>query len=175
MNASSFIGQLSSTVLVGYLRVPTVMIIATFCCTVLLFGMIGVHTVTGVVVFGVLYGYFAGIFLALWTPVLALLSPDLSELGVRMGIACAVMAFGGLVGPPISGALLTPAYVWWRGAVFNGIVGVIGCTMFVFMRRILVRRSKETSASESSTPVCAKELKSHLEPGSLDPEIGYAP
>lgn len=61
MNAASFIGQLSATVLVGYLRVPTVIIIATFCCTVILFGMIGVHTVAGVVVFGVLYGYFAGI------------------------------------------------------------------------------------------------------------------
>lgn len=61
MNAASFIGQLSATVLVGYLRVPTVIIIATLCCTVILFGMIGVHTVAGVVVFGVLYGYFAGI------------------------------------------------------------------------------------------------------------------
>ena len=101
MNTSSFIGQLSSTVLVRYFRAPAVMIIATFCCSVILFGMIGVHTVTGVVVFGVLYGYFAGIctsfafstmtevldspcialVLALWTPVLALLTPDLSELG----------------------------------------------------------------------------------------------
>lgn len=61
MNASSFIGQLSSAVLVGYLSVPTVVIIATFCCSVILFGMIGLHTVVGIVVFGVLYGYFAGI------------------------------------------------------------------------------------------------------------------
>ncbi|KAG8221106.1 MFS general substrate transporter [Butyriboletus roseoflavus] len=155
MNASSFIGQLSSTVLVGYLRVPAVVTIATFCCSVILFGMIGVHTVTGVVVFGVLYGYFAGIFLALWTPVMTLLTPDLSELGVRMGIACAAMAIGGLVGPPISGALLTPAYIWWRGAVFNGIAAALGCLMFVIMRRILVRRSKDKSTlvSEPSSSV----------------------
>ncbi|KAH0836818.1 major facilitator superfamily domain-containing protein [Lanmaoa asiatica] len=145
MNTSSFIGQLSSTVLVGYFHVPTVIIMATFCCTVILFGMIGVHTVAGVVVFGVLYGYFAGIFLALWSPVMTLLSPDLSELGVRMGIACAAM----VLGPPISGALLTPAYIWWRGAVFNGIAAALGCIMFVIMRRILVRRSKGTSASIS--------------------------
>lgn len=131
MNASSFVGQLCSTVLVGHLSVPTLTIIATFCCTVILFGMIGVHTVAGIVVFGVLYGYFSGIcasflcltrldlliarpvfvcpVLALWTPIMALLSPDLSELGyvkhamlelnsanrivhrVRMGIICATM------------------------------------------------------------------------------------
>ncbi|KAG6381775.1 major facilitator superfamily domain-containing protein [Boletus reticuloceps] len=142
MNTASFVGQLSSTVLVVYFHVPTMLIMATFCCSVIILGMIGVHTVAGFVVFGVLYGYFAGIFLALWTPVMALLTPDLSELGVRMGIACAAMAIGGLVGPPISGALLTPAYVWWRGAVFNGIAGAIGCTMFIVMQRILIRRSK---------------------------------
>ena len=106
MNASSFIGQVSSAALVGYLRVPILVIISTFCCSVILFGMIGVHTVAGVVVFGVLYGYFAGIctspclinsadkiwlgafltmlvcaVLSLWTPVMTLLTPDLSELG----------------------------------------------------------------------------------------------
>ncbi|KAF9234082.1 MFS general substrate transporter [Melanogaster broomeanus] len=121
MNASSFIGQLTSGSLVGYLGVPTVVLIATFCGTVLLFGMIGVHTIGGVVAFGVLYGYFAGIFQALWAPVMTMLTPDLSELGVRMGVACAAMGLGGLVGPPISGALLTNDYIWWRGALFNGV------------------------------------------------------
>ncbi|KAF8448831.1 MFS general substrate transporter [Boletus edulis BED1] len=145
MNTASFVGQLSSTVLVVYFHVPTVLIMVTFCCSVIILGMIGVHTVAGFIVFGVLYGYFAGIFLALWTPVMALLTPDLSELGVRMGIACAAMAIGGLVGPPISGALLTPAYVWWRGAVFNGIAGALGCTMFIVMQRILIRRVQSQS------------------------------
>ncbi|KAN0088226.1 Major facilitator superfamily domain containing protein [Tylopilus felleus] len=151
MNAASFFGQLSSTVLVGYLSVPVVIITATFCCSVILFGLIGVHTVVGVVIWGVLYGYFAGIFIAMWTPVMTLLAPDLSELGVRMGIACAIMAFGGLIGPPISGALLTPAYIWWRGAVFNGIAGALGCTMLVVMQWILVRRSKAQGPSESTS------------------------
>ncbi|KAG9313185.1 MFS general substrate transporter [Chiua virens] len=135
MNAASFIGQLSSTLLVGFFPVPTLTIIATFCCTVILFGMIGVSTVAGMVVFGILYGYFAGVFIALWSPLMTILTPDLSELGVRMGIICAVM------GPPISGALLTPAYIWWRGAVFNGVAGAVGCTMFIIMQYILVRRS----------------------------------
>lgn len=61
MNASGFIGQLSSTVLVGYLSVPTVVVTATLCSAILLFGMVGVHTVIDTVVFGVLYGYFSGI------------------------------------------------------------------------------------------------------------------
>ncbi|KAF9224168.1 MFS general substrate transporter [Gyrodon lividus] len=140
MNASSFIGQLSSGLLIGYLGVPNVVLIATFCGTALLFGMIAVHTVGGVAAFGVLYGYFSGIFQALWAPVMVLLTPDLSELGVRMGVACAAMAIGGLIGPPISGALLTNDYIWWRGALFNGIAGALGFSMFLVMQRILIRR-----------------------------------
>lgn len=98
MNTASFFGQLSSTVLVGYLRVPTLVIISTFCCSVLLFGMIGVHTVASVVIFGILYGFFVGIcasfdlmrpltdipfmsVIAMWAPVVTVLTPDLSELG----------------------------------------------------------------------------------------------
>ncbi|KIK99138.1 hypothetical protein PAXRUDRAFT_132730 [Paxillus rubicundulus Ve08.2h10] len=151
MNASSFIGQLSSGLLVGYLGVPTVILIATFCSTALLFGLIGVHTVGGVVAFGVLYGYFAGIFQALWAPVMALLTPDLSELGVRMGVACAAMAIGGLVGPPVSGALLTNEYIWWRGALFNGITGALGFSMFVIMHQILVRRERRSKLLGTGT------------------------
>ncbi|KAG1801738.1 MFS general substrate transporter [Suillus subaureus] len=113
MNTSSFVGQLTSGLLVEYFGVPGVMTVSTFAGT------------PSVVVIGVLYGYSAGIFQALWAPVLTVLSPDPSDLGARMGIS---YAFMGLIGPPISGALLTGDYIWWRGAVFNGIMGAIGCS-----------------------------------------------
>lgn len=51
-----------------------------------------------------------------------------------MGISYAFM------GPPISGALLTGDYIWWRGAVFNGIMGAIGCFCFTAMQIVLKRR-----------------------------------
>ncbi|KAG1738957.1 MFS general substrate transporter [Suillus lakei] len=124
MNTSSFVGQLTSGVLVEYFGVPAVLTVSTFAGTVLLFALIGLRTLASVVVIGILYGYSAGIFQALWAPVLAVLSPDPSDLGARMGISYAFM------GPPISGALLTGNYIWWRGAVFNGIMGAIGCSVF---------------------------------------------
>lgn len=98
------------------------------------------RTLASVVVIGILFGYCAGIFQALWAPVLAVLSPDPSDLGTRMGISYAFMALGGLIGPPISGALLTGDYIWWRGAVFNGIMGAIGCSCFIAMQIVLKRR-----------------------------------
>ena len=38
-----------------------------------------------------------------------------------MGIAFAVSAIAGLVGAPISGALLGDDYAWWKPAVFAGV------------------------------------------------------
>lgn len=126
--------------LVEYFGVPGVLTVSTFAGTVLLFSLIGLRTLASVVVIGILFGYCAGIFQALWAPVLAVLSPDPSDLGARMGISYAFMALGGLIGPPISGALLTGDYIWWRGAVFNGIMGAIGCFCFTAMQIVLKRR-----------------------------------
>ncbi|OAX37105.1 MFS general substrate transporter [Rhizopogon vinicolor AM-OR11-026] len=153
MNASSFIGQLTSGVLVEHFGVPAVLTGSTFVGTVLLFALIGLRTLASVVAIGILYGYSAGIFQALWAPVLAVLSPDPSDLGTRMGISYAFMVVSGLLiqrvqlGPPISGALLTTDYIWWRGAIFNGIMAAIGCSCFIAMQVVLRRRGR-ASANE---------------------------
>ncbi|KAH7923706.1 MFS general substrate transporter [Leucogyrophana mollusca] len=143
MNTSSFVGQLTSGFLADYFGVASIVVLSTFGCSVLLFAMIGVRTLASVAIFGVIYGYFAGTFLALWAPMLEVLTPDLSEFGARMGIACAIMAFGGLIGTPISGALLGGNHMWWRAALFNGIIGSGGCLLFFAMRIVLHRRQVE--------------------------------
>ncbi|KAH7910238.1 MFS general substrate transporter [Hygrophoropsis aurantiaca] len=121
MNTSSFIGQVSSGFLANWFGVANIIVLAVSACAVLLFGMIGVRTLASVAIFGVLYGFFAGTVLALWTPLIEALTPDMSEFGARMGIMCAFMAFGGLIGTPISGAILGDNYIWWRAALFNGV------------------------------------------------------
>ncbi|OJA21116.1 hypothetical protein AZE42_11382 [Rhizopogon vesiculosus] len=112
---------------------------------ILLFAFIALRTLASVVAIGILYGYSAGIFQALWAPVLAVLSPDPSDLGTRMGISYAFMALGGLIGPPISGALLTADYIWWRGAIFNGIMAAIGCLCFIAMQVVLRHRGRASA------------------------------
>ncbi|KIJ15135.1 hypothetical protein PAXINDRAFT_99664 [Paxillus involutus ATCC 200175] len=50
------------------------------------------------------------------------LLPSIKQNGVRrLGIPSILFAFSGLIGPPISGALLTDRNIWYRGAVFNGV------------------------------------------------------
>ncbi|OJA14266.1 hypothetical protein AZE42_11049 [Rhizopogon vesiculosus] len=72
-------------------------------------------------------------------PLLATLVPDVSELGARMGITFFVNGFGFLIGPPISGALLTSNYTWWVPALFSGIVALAGAMMYTLMRLTFAR------------------------------------
>ena len=61
MNFSSFIGRLSPSLFANYVRAEYIIAVATSGCSTLIFGIIGVKSIAGVVVFGVIYGFFAGI------------------------------------------------------------------------------------------------------------------
>ncbi|KAK0435499.1 major facilitator superfamily domain-containing protein [Armillaria borealis] len=100
------------------LQVDNMITVAMGICAAVVFGMIGLSSIASVVLIAIFYGFFAGSFVALTGPVLVLLSTDLSELGVRMGIAYFFS------GTPIGGALLTQRYIWWRPAVFSAVSDV---------------------------------------------------
>ncbi|KAJ7658890.1 major facilitator superfamily domain-containing protein [Mycena rosella] len=124
MNASSFVGRLSPGFFARKLGIINMVAAASGCGAVLILCMIALKSTASVIVIGVLYGYCAGVFVTLMAPLLAILTEDLSELGLRMGVSFAVVGIGGLVGPPINGALLTGHFVWWRPALFSGVRGL---------------------------------------------------
>ncbi|OBZ66095.1 Riboflavin transporter MCH5 [Grifola frondosa] len=140
MNFSSFIGRLASGLVAHKFGVPNMIVGATFCCAVLILGMIGLGSLASVVVIGVIYGFFSGTYVALLPPLMAVLTDDLSELGARMGIAFTFSAVSSLVSTPIDGALLTSRFIWWRPALFSGIMAFTGFTSFGAMLIILRRR-----------------------------------
>ncbi|KAJ7739250.1 MFS general substrate transporter [Mycena maculata] len=131
MNASSFFGRLSPGFFAGRFGVLEMVAVASGCGAILILSMIALKTVASVVLIGILYGYSAGIFVTLMAPLLAVLTQDLGELGLRMGVAFAIVGFGGLIGPPIDGALLTSHFVWWRPALFSGLMAFVGFFFFV--------------------------------------------
>ncbi|KAJ7884520.1 MFS general substrate transporter [Mycena leptocephala] len=145
LNASSFFGRLSPGFFAHRLGVVNMATAAAGVGAVLILSMIALRTVASVVVIGVLYGYCAGIFVTLMAPLLTVLTDDLGELGLRMGVGFAVVSFGGLVGPPINGALLTAHFTWWRPALFSGILASIGFAFFV-ASLVAFRRKKRAAA-----------------------------
>ncbi|TFK38657.1 MFS general substrate transporter [Crucibulum laeve] len=142
MNATSFVARMSAGLLAQRLGVMNMITVSTGCCAVLIFCMIALKTVASVVLLAVIYGFFSGIFITLMAPLIAILTEDVTELGVRMGISFAFCGVGALIGPPINGALLTGQFIWWKPALFSGMFALLGFLCFVGMLLILHRWKK---------------------------------
>lgn len=145
MSTANLVGRVSSGFITPYTGVPMLMIITTFACGVLILSMIGLSNVASVVVLGVLYGYFSGMYISLMVPLMAVLTSELSELGGRIGISFMFIGAASLFGPPSSGALLTSQYKWWIPALFCGLIVLVGDSLFVIMQLLLVRRRVRAS------------------------------
>jgi MFS family permease len=97
---------------------------------ILAFGWIGVHSTAGTIIFCLLYGAFSGALISLvLTVIAAKLCPDLTSLGVRIGMVCVFCSIGILVGSPLGGILLRDGWVSlqsFAGAMLTaGAVGIL--------------------------------------------------
>ncbi|KAK7058113.1 MFS general substrate transporter [Favolaschia claudopus] len=139
-NSGSVVGRLAPAFFAQRLGILNVLIVASGCGAVFILCMIAIKTIASVVVIGVLYGLCVGVYITLIPPLLSVLTEDMGELGLRMGVAFMIMGIGGLIGPPINGALLTSHYVWWRPALFSGLMACLGFVCFLITAMDLRRR-----------------------------------
>jgi len=121
-------------------------VISAISCGLIILGTVGLSNPASVIIIGVLYGYFSGVYTAIVGPLMATLTHDPSELGGWMGIGFFLGGFGSLIGTPISGALLTSNYIWWRPALFSGIAALAGAAMYIFMRFVFIRVQKKNES-----------------------------
>ena len=56
---------------------------------------------------------------------------------------------GGLIGTPIDGALLTDNFIWWRPAVFSGVCGLVGCSLYIAMVYFMRQKAAARAAAQS--------------------------
>lgn len=63
-----------------------------------------VHDLPGLIVMAIFYGFISGGMVSLPPAIIANLTDDPKDYGVRMGVGYTVAAFGALVGNPIAGA-----------------------------------------------------------------------
>ncbi|KAG1903318.1 major facilitator superfamily domain-containing protein [Suillus fuscotomentosus] len=140
LNGSNCLGRLTSGFIAGFTGVVNLITVTAILCSVLIFAMIGLSSLASAVVLGVIYGYLSGLNVAMSSALMATLTPDVSELGARMGICLFACGIGGLIGTPISGALLTSNYTWWIPCLFAGIVSLAGAMTFIIMRHMFLRR-----------------------------------
>ncbi|KAJ6477277.1 major facilitator superfamily domain-containing protein [Mycena vulgaris] len=150
MNVSNVVGRLSPGPLAHRLGVINMIAASAGCSAILILCMIALKSVASVVLIGVLCGFFSGVYVTLTAPLIAVLTEDVGELGcdidisslhsysdrcrLRMGVSFFVVGIGALVGPPINGALLTSKFIWWRPALFSGLMALVGFAFLVATR-----------------------------------------
>jgi len=83
-----------------------------------------------IIAFALSYGFFSGAFLSLVSPCVAVLTKDMSVMGMRMGLVFALSGFGLLTGNPLAGILVSTvsykaAAVWALAAMGLG-AGILG-------------------------------------------------
>ncbi|KAG8762277.1 hypothetical protein FRC11_010136 [Ceratobasidium sp. 423] len=140
LNAASIFGRTIPNFIADKLGAFNLLTFCSAISGVLIFAMFGIKSAGALIVFSILYGFFSGAYVSLISPALISLAKGFHEIGIRMGLAFAIIGFAALVGTPIDGALLARELTWWRPIVFSGIIVLGGCVMLTVARGIQARR-----------------------------------
>lgn len=90
-----------------------------------------VQTFGSLIATSFLYSLISGGLMALPPAVLVALSPDLRQIGVRVGMALTVGSLGVLIGPPIAGAILARQNVGSEAHDYKGVLVFTGVALLV--------------------------------------------
>ncbi|GAA5826550.1 hypothetical protein JCM3770_007373 [Rhodotorula araucariae] len=105
-HAGTFFGRTVPNCIADHIGPFNVQVVCCFTSAVVVFCMKVMTSEALLILNAVLFGFFGGAFIALLSPVIVSLSNDLSEIGLRQGIAFFIIAGSSLAGNPIAGRLL---------------------------------------------------------------------
>ncbi|KAF5348098.1 hypothetical protein D9757_013751 [Collybiopsis confluens] len=134
LQAANFFGRIIPQLMLPYIGLFNLQLVCTTSSTALVFSMIAVTTVGGTIPFTIFYGFFSGA---------TTFARNFGEVSVRMGLGIFLGGLGGLIGVPIDRALLTSHFVWWRPAVFSGVL-LAAASLFFLGSRMGVASRKGT-------------------------------
>ncbi|KAF8063586.1 major facilitator superfamily domain-containing protein [Lyophyllum atratum] len=140
INAGGFFGRLIPNYLADKIGSYNVLIPASFACAALVLAILGVHNAAGGIVVALLYGAMNGAHISVTPVLLSDISTHVGEVGIRLGFYFTMQAVAALFGQPISGALLTSKFIWWRSTVFAGVCLIAGAVMLMWSRYLFLKR-----------------------------------
>ncbi|KAL5639396.1 hypothetical protein ACGC1H_006789 [Rhizoctonia solani] len=140
LNAASIFGRTIPNFIADKLGPFNLLIPCSAISGALIFAMFGIKSTGALIVFSILYGFFSGAYVSLISPVIISLANGFHEIGIRLGLAFAIVGFAALTGTPIAGALLTRELIWWRPIIFSAIVVLGGSMMLCVARGIQAKR-----------------------------------
>ncbi|KAH8690475.1 putative MFS monocarboxylate transporter [Talaromyces proteolyticus] len=107
MNGAGMIGRLLPNAMADKVGSLNVIVPCAYLSGIIVLSWISVQHLGNLIATSVLYSFFSGGLMALPPAVLVALSPNLAQIGVRVGMALTVGSLGVLIGSPIAGAILS--------------------------------------------------------------------
>ncbi|KXN82935.1 Riboflavin transporter MCH5 [Leucoagaricus sp. SymC.cos] len=116
MNATSIVGRVLPNLIADKYGPLNTIIVLCFVTGCLVFSMFGATTASGIIVFGIFYGFFSGGAVSLATPGISsyVTHSDASDLPLRIAILSFTLSLPLLTGNPLAGALLSPPRLLWH-------------------------------------------------------------
>lgn len=119
LNAASTFGRIGPNFIADHTGPINMLTPAVTVTAILAFVWIRVHTVSGIIALAVLYGFFSGGFVSLPPVVMASMTPDVRDLGTRLGMVFGITSISLLIGTPIGGAILSSTHQYLGVQLFT--------------------------------------------------------
>ncbi|KAI9930678.1 hypothetical protein MW887_011433 [Aspergillus wentii] len=141
MNAGGMIGRMVLNAIADKVGNLNVIVPCAYISGITVLAWSSVQRLPNLIAASFLYSFFSGGLMALPPAVLVGLSPNLSQIGVRVGMALTVASVGVLIGSPIAGAILASQSkqdkVDFTGTlIFTGVV-LLACGGFMNVTRVV--------------------------------------
>ncbi len=145
LNAGSVFGRIVPNAIADRWGSVNMIILCAASSAILAFGWLGIHNLPGLIVFSLLYGLFSGGVVSLLPSVIVAYSPNMGQLGARMGVSFMMCGISLLIGTPIAGAILGDfAEEKWLGTIgYAGACTVLASILFVISRVMRYRQKPD--------------------------------
>ncbi|KAJ7730873.1 major facilitator superfamily domain-containing protein [Mycena maculata] len=140
VNAGGLFGRLIPNFLADRVGSFNVIIPVTFLTAACVLAMLGVSNSGGIIAISLLYGAMNAGFVSMTPALLAELSNNRSEIGLRMGVWFTLTAAAAMAGQPLSGALIQGNFRW--STVFAGLSLFAGGCILILSRFLLMRKRR---------------------------------
>lgn len=141
MNASTIPGRIIPSYIADKIGSLDTYVVVCTLSSASIFYWTSVTNTAGNIAFAIMWGFFSGAVVALATVVLAGITPDLSRLGTRLGMVSILKGIGSLIGPPISGAILSGTGSYLGVQLFAAFGMMLTSVLMLALRVVLARQA----------------------------------
>ncbi|KAF4456733.1 hypothetical protein F53441_1169 [Fusarium austroafricanum] len=141
LNGVGIVGRLLANWTADHAGIINVFAPNTLAASILLYFWMMVSGKPGLYTWSVVYGILGASIQSLFPTGVSLLTEDLSQIGVRMGMAFSVASLSVLMGPPTAAWLVDryQAFTWTQ--VFAGSVMLLGIIFLIVVKRLVMNRT----------------------------------